>query len=196
MRYSLSFLILIPVTLGNGCHAPSFDPSGAGSGRGFINPPTVAEMKEIQCLATMVYGEARGEKKTGQVAVAYSALNRTKGKKSLCEVVLAPKQYSVFNNNPTLRAAAQSLQLDPMQKNPIDKNSWQRAQHIADIVFRRKVSDPTNGSTHYVAYKSLKRIPYWTTVYHKTVEIGNHTFFKQPLAQKPRSGSYQRRLDA
>lgn len=186
MRYLFLSLALVPSVLEVYPVTESIGP--AGYGRGNVNPPTVAEMAEIKCLATMVYGEARGEQETGQIAVAYSAVNRATGNKSLCDVVLAPKQYSIFNNNPTLRAAAQSLQLDPMQKNPIDKNSWQKAQHIADIVFRRKVSDPTNGSTHYLA-PTVMRIkgyvyPKWSKQYTLVAVIDNHRFYKPYYTKK------------
>jgi spore germination cell wall hydrolase CwlJ-like protein len=186
MRYLILSLALVPSVLELSSEIKDLGP--AGYGRGNVNPPTVAEMAEIKCLATMVYGEARGEQETGQIAVAYSAVNRATGNKSLCDVVLAPKQYSIFNNNPALRAAAQSLHLDPMQKNPIDKGSWKKAQHVADIVFRRKVSDPTDGSTHYLA-PAVMRIkgyvyPKWSKQYTLTTVIDNHKFYKPYYPKK------------
>lgn len=132
---------------------------------------------EQKCLATMIYGEARGESTLGQIAVAYTAVNRAVNK-TVCKVVLAPKQYSIFNNNPALRAAAMSADIEPKQKNTIDEASWDQAVHVAGLVVRKKVADPTNGATHYVAYKSLKRIPKWTYTLKTTLKLGNHTFFK------------------
>ena len=163
--------------------APEMRPGDlAGSGRGFINPPTVAEMTEIKCLATMVYGEARGEKKIGQVAVAYSAVNRARGKKSLCDVVLAPYQYSIFNNNPALRAAALSLHIEPAQKNKIDQKTWGQARYVAELVVNKKVPDPTAGSTFYLAPAVMKargwKYPKWARVYQKVAVIDNHEFYK------------------
>lgn len=130
----------------------------------------------------MIYGEARGENLQGQVAVAFTARNRA-GKtqnKTVCNVVLAPKQYSIFNDNPALRAAALDPNIEPHQKNVIDKQSWKDAMKIAQDVMRDKLEDPTNGSTHYVAFNSLKRIPKWVHIFSKTISIGNHTFFKEP----------------
>jgi spore germination cell wall hydrolase CwlJ-like protein len=128
----------------------------------------------------MIYGEARGESEQGMVAVAYTAVNRAV-KKRICQVVLAPKQYSIFNDNPALKAAATSLHIEPIQKNVIDTASWKTSMKIAKDVLKGKVKDPTGGSTHYVAYESLTRIPHWTTVYHKTVVIDNHTFFRRKV---------------
>jgi spore germination cell wall hydrolase CwlJ-like protein len=163
-------------------------PSGAGYGRGFVNPPTVAELAEIKCLATMVYGEARGEKETGQVAVAYSAVNRAKGKKSLCDVVLAPKQYSIFNNNPELRAAALSPTLPPARKNKIDQKSWENAVQVAEAVTKKKVPDPTKGSTHYLAPKAMAAFGYtypkWSYQYTLVAVIDNHKFYKPYYPKK------------
>lgn len=137
--------------------------------------------KQEKCLATAIYGEARGESITGQLAMAYTIINRTvkSRKKTVCDIILAPKQYSIFNNNAALKTAAMSANLEPMQKNVIDKQSWQLATEIAAVVIRKQIADPGKGATHYVAYKSLNRIPKWTYKFTKIVLIGNHTFFKE-----------------
>ena len=72
-----------------------------------------------------------------------------------------------------------SLHLEPKQKNIIDKASWQRAVKVANDVLGKKVVDPVNRSTHYVAYKSLTHIPQWTRSFKKVAVIDNHTFFIQ-----------------
>ncbi len=166
-------------------------PLDAGYDHGFVNPPdavTSAKAADIKCLATMIYGEARGEKKVGQVAVAYSAVNRAKGTKSLCDVVLAPKQYSIFNDNPELRAAALSPTLPVAKANKLDKKSWDHAVMVAEEVVQKKVADPTNGATHYVAFKSLNTIPRWVYILEPRGQIGNHTFFKESRGIKIQSG--------
>ena len=120
MRHLLLLLAIVPTA----CHMqdpnPAIHMGKAGYGRGTINPPTVEELKQAKCLATTIYGEARGEALKGMVAVAYTAMNRARDK-TVCAVVLAPYQYSIFNDNPALRAAAMSLHLEPKQKNIIDK---------------------------------------------------------------------------
>lgn len=184
----MRYLLIIPFALAPLCldRAESIGPSGYG--RGFVNPPTIAEMAEQKCLATMVYGEARGEKELGQVAVAYSAVNRARHNKTLCDVVLAPKQYSIFNNNPALKAAAMSLHLPPKIKNPIDQTNWEQAQTVAENVAGRKVPDPTNGSTHYLAPKVMKAkgyvYPKWSYQYTLVTVIDNHKFYKPYYPKK------------
>jgi spore germination cell wall hydrolase CwlJ-like protein len=129
-----------------------------------------------------IYGEARSESEKGQVAVAYTVLNRAVNK-SLCQVALAPKQYSVFNNNPELRAAATSLHINPKQRNVIDKNSWDQALKVARMVMQKAVKDPTNGATHYIADRVMKAkgytYPKWSRQYQVVAVIENHKFFKK-----------------
>lgn len=134
-----------------------------------------------KCLATTIYGEARSEPEQGQVAVAYTLLNRAKNK-TICDVALAHKQYSVFNNNPTLKAIATSLHLIPEQKNIIDRKSWEMASRVAKIVMYGFVPDPTNGATHYIADKVMKvkgyKYPKWSKEYKMVAIINNHKFYK------------------
>lgn len=141
----------------------------------------IVEFEQEKCLAVMVYGEARGESKEGMTAVAYTAMNRA-AKKTLCQVVLAPKQYSIFNNNPALRTAALSLHIEPAQKNIIDRKSWEQSVAIAGSVIRRALPDPTNGSTHYLAPKVMAikgyKFPKWSREYKMVAVIDNHRFYK------------------
>lgn len=134
-----------------------------------------------KCLATTIYGEARSESEQGQIAVAYTLLNRAKNK-TICDVALAPKQYSIFNNNPALRSVATSLHLLPEQKNNIDQKSWEMAVRVAKIVIYGLTPDPTNGATHYIADKVMKvknyRYPKWSKQYQLMATIQNHKFYK------------------
>ena len=137
--------------------------------------------KEAKCLATTIYGEARGESVKGQIAVAYTAVNRATNRR-ICQVVLAPKQYSVFNDNPSLRKAAMSLKIVPRQKNIIDVISWKQATEIAEAILKKEIPDPTNGATHYFS-PSLMKIkgyiyPAWVKEYKLVAVIDRHKFYK------------------
>jgi N-acetylmuramoyl-L-alanine amidase len=150
------------------CKAPTID--------------TKIDTAQVKCLAVTIYGEARSESEKGQVAVAYTVLNRAVNK-SLCQVALAPKQYSVFNNNPELRAAATSKHLQPNQKNVIDQNSWAQALRVATMVVQKTIKDPTNGATHYIADRVMRSkgyiYPKWSRQYQVVAVIENHKFFKK-----------------
>lgn len=91
-------------------------------------------------------------------------------------------QYSVFNNNPALKAAAISLHLEPKQRNEIDKANWKQAVQVAQMVLEKTITDPTKGSISYLAPKVMKlkgyKTPKWAKVFTHTVEIGNHKFYK------------------
>lgn len=147
-----------------------------------ITAPKVSAA-ETKCLAVMIYGEARGESKQGMVAVGYTALNRAT-KSTLCKVVLAPKQYSIFNNNHALQAVALSKLDTPTLKNSIDAESWESSVEVANLVASRAVSDPTHGSTHYLAptVMNLKKYKYprWSKEYTLVKVIDNHRFYKLP----------------
>lgn len=142
----------------------------------FIDKPKPVDVAQAQCLATMIYGEARGEPLAGQIAVAYTAVNRAK-KKSVCQIVLAPKQYSIFNNNDSLKTVALTKGLQPCTKNKIEKSAWEKAKTVAQLVLSRSIKDPTNGATHYLAYKKVKRFPKWAIQYAMVSHIENHKFF-------------------
>ena len=151
--------------------------------------PTIdarVDTAQVKCLAVTIYGEARSEPEVGQIAVAYTILNRASKQRTLCQVALAPKQYSVFNNNPKLRAIAVSLHLIPEQKNIIDQKSWDQAVKVAQMVTRKYVEDPTGGATHYIADKVMKskgyHYPRWSKEFKMVKEIENHKFYKDNKA--------------
>ncbi len=171
MRSLIAIALLIPAIVADGelkaCYAP-YQP--------------VYDLAAEKCLATMVYGEARGEPEQGMVAVAYTAVNRA-AKKTVCNVVLAPKQYSIFNNNPVLKAAAMSLDVDPHQKNVIEEAAWEQSVKVAQAVLRKEVPDPTFGSTHYLAPALMKikgyKFPKWSREYKLVAVINSHKFYRK-----------------
>ena len=144
-------------------------------------PAQKIDTAQEKCLAVTIYGEARGESQKGKIAVAYTVLNRAVNK-SLCQVALAPKQYSIFNNNPKLRAAAVSLHLFPDQKNVIDERSWKESMEVAQVVMRKYIPDPTNGATHYLAPLLMTSkhyaYPKWSRQYKLVAVIEGHRFYK------------------
>lgn len=65
-----------------------------------------ASPREIDCLAKIIYHEARGEPKKGRTAVGMVALNRVKHEQfpdTVCSVMRQPRQYSWVKNNPPIR---------------------------------------------------------------------------------------------
>lgn len=167
--------------------------------RGYDDPVIAARMDETKCLATMVYGEARGETYKGKIAVAWSAVNRkNKSGKDLCDVVLAPKQYSIFNGNESFQKVATTFDIAPPTKNAIEQAAWEESWKVATEVVGRKHADPTQGATHYIAYDAMARlgyrIPRWAKEFQLTGKFDNHTFYKEvSLGKKTQSGKVSKK---
>ena len=180
MRRALILLAacLIPIEL-----AQLADTLQAHSVNHSTKDEVAVDQREVKCLATMVYGEARGESVQGKLAVAWSAVNRQlkKANKTVCQIVLAPKQYSIFNDNPALKQAATSLEVEPKQKNPIDQQTWQDSVRVAEQVLTGAAADPTGGATHYIADRVMRQkgyvYPKWSRQYRQVAVIENHRFF-------------------
>lgn len=119
--------------------------------------------KQIHCMATAVYHEARGESITGQSAVAHSILNRVALKRfpdTPCEVVYQPAQFSYIETaNPDTTSPA-----------------WYYAIESAVFAYVGITADPTNGADHY--YNPAKASPKWASKMIKLASIGQHEFLK------------------
>lgn len=116
-------------------------------------------------LAEVVVWEARGESREGQRAVASVVLNRVESNRwpdTIEEVVNQRRQFSY-------------LQDMHKQKKPTAQD-WQNAYVVAYNVKKGIVPRVTNAD-HYLAKKSLTRLPRWANVYTEVASIGNHTFY-------------------
>lgn len=133
-------------------------------------------LKEHRCLAQALYYEARGEGKMGQEAIAEVIFTRMRTGNygnSICAVVYegaghAHCQFS-FTCNGDLS----------QPKNP---RSWIRAQELAARILTGEVrlKGVTDGATNYHA---TSVDPSWAGALQRTVQIGNHIFYKN----RPRS---------
>lgn len=178
MRYLLLAAALVPTAVefadSTAEHSVYFQHSA-------VEIRTPAVPSQSKCLATMIYGEARGESKLGKIAVAYSAVNRAK-RRTVCQEVLRPMQYSIFNKDSFLRSVALDLNAEPRQRNEIDQDSWQQSLQVAKLVLSGAVGDPTGGATHYIADQVMASkgyvYPKWSKQYTQVAEIGGHRFFK------------------
>lgn len=117
--------------------------------------------QEINCIATAVYHEARGESLHGQAAVANVILNRIKSVSypdTACDVVYQPYQFT------------------DIKKARPDKgsNAWDYAVAVASLTYTGEVMDNTSGATHYYAH--AKVYPKWASAKKTTAIIGGHTF--------------------
>lgn len=136
-----------------------------------VAPGKTVSDKELWCLATAIYFEARGEAYRGQVGVAQVVLNRVKHKLypgTICGVV--------FQNQEKRNACQFSFACDGIPDRVTDQKSWKQAQDIAKGAARGDLYLAEVGhSTHYHAtYVS----PHWAPRMTKVTKIGLHVFYQ------------------
>jgi len=129
--------------------------------------------QDIEIVAKTVWGEAEGESKTGQRAVACVIKNRL-----FCEafpdtyldIVTEPLQFSAWNKGNPRRSKMANL--DPQTDSTYDE--------IIDIcrdVMQAEEYDITDGADHYEALAENEE-PGWADDNRRTKRIGNHEFYK------------------
>ncbi|GLQ10733.1 hypothetical protein GCM10007913_26650 [Devosia yakushimensis] len=127
--------------------------------------------KELWCLATAIYFEARGEAYRGQVAVAQVVLNRVKDHRypdTICGVV--------FQNQHRRNSCQFSFACDGIPEVVNDQKSWAQAEDIAKRftdgeLYLTEVGDATHYHATYVR-------PAWAPRMQKVTQIGLHVFYK------------------
>lgn len=122
--------------------------------------PQQLDIKQLNCLAKVVYHEARGEPTRGQEAVAHVVVNRTEDPlfpKNYCDVAYQPHQFTDI------------LKSKPNQ----NSEAWKNSVKVAMTVMLGTSEDPTKGAKYFYAQNLVK--PQWARNKQKIV-IGNHTF--------------------
>jgi spore germination cell wall hydrolase CwlJ-like protein len=137
----------------------------------------VATEKERDILARTLWGEARGESLAGQIAVAWTIRNRVNDGKikswwgeGYAGVCQKPYQFSCWNRSDPNYASLSGAKQIPFRE-------LAQARIAADQVIDGKVSDPTDGATHYYA-TTMPKAPAWTVGAQRTLTLGRHVFFK------------------
>lgn len=127
--------------------------------------------KEIDILARTIWGEARGEGTQGMQAVANVIMNRVNGLSwfgnTVEGVCKKPNQFSCWNASDPNSSMCALIQKSDVQ--------FQQCLNIASLAASGQLADITGGANHYHA-ASIK--PYWVDASKKTVQIGNHIFYK------------------
>jgi spore germination cell wall hydrolase CwlJ-like protein len=124
--------------------------------------PSVVLDNELECLATAVYFESKGEPLDGQLAVAQVILNRVddgRFGRDVCAVVKAPKQFSFVRGGsmPTPSSAAQ----------------WETAKAIALIAVSGSWPEIVPDATHFHATRVS---PGWKL--RRVATVGQHVFYR------------------
>lgn len=111
---------------------------------------------EIDCLAKVIYYEARGESERGKLAVALATLNRVdspKFPKTVCQVVYQKNQFS-------------------WTKKQSKSSKWQESREIAQKAYDNRDILGNFKATHF---HNLRVSPGWKLK--KVAKIGSHIFY-------------------
>lgn len=139
---------------------------------GFASGTAVAVSdKELWCLATAIYFEARGESYRGQVAVAQVVLNRVRDHRypdTICGVV--------YQNQNRRNSCQFSFACDGIPEAINDAKAWAQSEDIAKRftageLYLTEVADATHYHATYVS-------PAWAPRMNKLTQIGLHVFYK------------------
>ncbi|KFB08435.1 cell wall hydrolase [Nitratireductor basaltis] len=130
--------------------------------------------KEIECLATAIYFEARGEPEAGQRAVARVILNRVESKyypDTVCDVV--------YQNDHMKNACQFSFACDGIPDRLNEPRALKVAEKIARLIFECDsdgcdLDEGLARSTHYHADFVQ---PWWAKKLERTGQVGRHIFY-------------------
>ena len=128
----------------------------------------------LTCLARSIYWEARGEDAAGIEAIAHVVMNRLGHDgfpDTICEVVMQGREEGACQFSWWCDGRADDAQEDA---------AYAAAKEIARKVLNKQTPDRTGGALYF---HQKKVTPDWSTKYVKTVEVGNHVFYK------PRAGA-------
>lgn len=150
-------------------------PQGNGAGRltaAWLDAqPTPEGDAQLQCLATAVYHEARGERLAGQQAVAEVILNRV-------DDVAFPKTVCGVVNQRSGRSCQFSYVCDGRSDTPSNQVAYRRAEKIARAMLDGMPRTLTDGATYF--HTTAVR-PSWSHRFENTAKIGAHLFYRKPV---------------
>ncbi len=149
---------------------PRILPSGRAFG-GFTEGEF--QKRELRCMATGLYFEARSEPVRGQLAVGQVIMNRVRSPDypdTICGVI--------FQGDHRNTGCQFSFACDGKTDRPSNARLWQRSQKLAKDLTKGKVwlKDIAN-STHYHADYVH---PKWRRSMRRLKKIGRHIFYKSP----------------
>jgi spore germination cell wall hydrolase CwlJ-like protein len=133
------------------------------------------QWRSLQCLAEVIYYEARSESEEGQRAVAQVVLNRVRHPAypgSVCGVVYQGPMRGGGGCQFTFTCDG-SLSLAPAGF------GWLRARRLASEALAGGVYAPVGHATHY---HTQQVVPFWAHKLGKTAVIGAHSFYRMPGA--------------
>lgn len=151
-------------------HQPSKSPE---------NIQTHSKLNNAYVLVATLWGEARGEGYEGMQAVMNVIMNRAKGNfDNAVNVVLKPKQFSIWNNVENPQEKSQQLVQQARNKELKDLKQYTQAVDIVNKAMKGELKDITGGATFY--FNPSLANPSWAKKLQFLKKIGNHDFYGIP----------------
>jgi hypothetical protein len=185
---ALVMAVVVAAWTGFNPHTADQEPPVAVPEHVAVTPPAAvfaaAAADQSECLAEVLYYEARGEGTEGQKAVAEVVLQRTRDgnyPRTICGVVYEGVQshshYCQF-----------SFACDGALRQPKEGTTWSRVRRLADAIVSGAVR--LAGETrHAIAYHNTGVEPGWAETMVKTAQIGNHVFYRRDFARMSETGA-------
>ncbi len=135
---------------------PTYSNNSSGSTKVSYKTSDFSTDSDEVLLARMILGEAGNCSHLERVAVGYTAVNRANdGKKwngeTLREALLWRKKYSCFNFGDSNR----TILMNPDKYSP---ETFRDCLKASEEILSGKISDPTNGATHYYSPEGMRKI--------------------------------------
>jgi len=129
-------------------------------------------LSDVELLACFIWGEARGEKIEGKLAIVHVVLNKVKAQfcygQTIRDVILKLGHFT--GPNPNL---LQTLRIPPGDM------EFALCKAISELATRGHLkNDPTDGATHFHRVDSK---PPWVPKLTYLRQIGNHVFYRESL---------------
>jgi spore germination cell wall hydrolase CwlJ-like protein len=126
----------------------------------------VNDKKQIKCLAENTYYEAGNQSVKGKIAVNNVVMNRVNNN-------FADTPCGVIKQK--LRGNCQFSWVCQGKKPISNIDTYAESYKVAENVYLNNLNDVTEGAVFYHAdYVD----PAWSRIYHRTVQIGQHIFYK------------------
>ena len=126
--------------------------------------PCVLSLSNVECLASAMWHEARGESLTGQIAVAHVILNRAKyEQKSICAIIKAHKQFSFVHRGVVPHAPKEWL------------------VRAVSSIKAYSLKDESRGARFFIHQRAK---PLWSRRKRLVAHIGKHKFYRDKCDEK------------
>ncbi len=159
-----------------GISFPSFFsiPSKSRESGGVLIGTSEYHNKDLLCLKSVLWHEARGEPEEGIRAVMSVIYNRKKAKgypNTFCGVILQDKQFSAFNSDKSLATKP----LKPIRE--LDKEAYRKVSSVAQEAIQGAFKPVLDEDVLHYAHTKVKNK--WTRKFERVKVIHQHVFYKE-----------------